>query len=282
VLSDLLSLIEKIPAALWGVFGAVIGSVIALGGVVLTNRASDRRLRIQLGHDRELKARDRELALRKDVYLAAAEAVSAGFYSVARFADLSIPHGQLTQQYLEKAPAIAKVHVVAKEQTARAFLHFVGELSAAFLRLFTKRYPLIAQQQRLAMLQDHMNRFGAERDHIVQLMKQYNLDGVPDPRRWEVLQRNFDFERDRVDKVIKEHTALAAEHYANALEYMKECIAEMMKLANVLVPTIVAVRDELDLPIDEATYRQLVDESIAKQQTALDEFLKNVPHQVDA
>ena len=55
----------------------------------MTNRASDRRLRAQLDHDRELKARERELSLRNDVYLAAAEAVSAGFYAVARFADLS-------------------------------------------------------------------------------------------------------------------------------------------------------------------------------------------------
>jgi hypothetical protein len=273
MLADLLSLLEKIPATFWGV---VIGSFFSLGGVVLANRASDRRLRAQLEHDRDLKARERELSLRKDVYLAAAEAVSAGFYSVSRFADLRIPHEDLTKHYLEKAPAIAKVHVVAKEETAQAVLQFVGELSATFLRLFTKRYPLVAQQQQLAFLQQQIDRFGRERDRIVELMKQYNLDGIPDPRRWDVLQRNFEFERDRVDRTIKEHDSLAASHYSQALNYMKECVSETSRLGRLVVPTIVTVRRELDLPIDEAVYRRLVDESTAKVEATLNEFLASV------
>ncbi len=45
VLAEVLRLIEKIPATFWGV---VIGSFCTLGGVVLTNRANDKRLREQL------------------------------------------------------------------------------------------------------------------------------------------------------------------------------------------------------------------------------------------
>jgi len=66
--SQLLALIERIPATFWGV---VIGSFFSLGGIVIANRANDRRLREQLKHDREMRNRDRELSLRKDVYLSA-------------------------------------------------------------------------------------------------------------------------------------------------------------------------------------------------------------------
>ena len=90
---ELWALIEKIPASFWGV---VVGAFFSLGGVALTNRATDRRQRKQLAHDREVKDRDRELSLRKDVYLAAAEAISAGFMSVSRFPNLDVPHEKIT------------------------------------------------------------------------------------------------------------------------------------------------------------------------------------------
>src|SRR5271170_4533194 len=99
--AQFIGLLERIPPAFWGV---VVGSFFSLGGVALTNRANDKRLRVQLAHDRELKNRDRALAVRKDVYLAATEAIQAGFMSVYKFANLEIPLEKVAEEYLEKAP----------------------------------------------------------------------------------------------------------------------------------------------------------------------------------
>jgi hypothetical protein len=148
ILTEVLRLIEKIPATFWGI---VIGSFFTLGGVVLTNRANDRRLREQLRHDRELRNRDRELSLRKDVYMSAAEAIWAGLSAVGRFGDLDIPNNKLTEAYMEKSPAIAKVHVIANEQTVRAQTNLASELNATYMRLFAKRVPLIAQKVQIIM-----------------------------------------------------------------------------------------------------------------------------------
>ncbi|HVS25907.1 MAG TPA: hypothetical protein VHE58_01130 [Burkholderiales bacterium] len=267
----LLDLFERIPPLFWGV---VVGSFFSLGGVVLTNRANDRRLRAQLAHDRDLKNRDRELSLRKEVYLAAAEAIFAGFISVTKFANLEIAHDKITETYLEKAPAIAKIHVIAQEETARALARFSGELGAVYLRLFAKRVPLGFQKQQLTMLDRQIVGFANERDRMLELMKQYNLEGATDQRRWKVIQDNFDFEQRRVAESSKQREALAATLYATQLEYMKECISETTKLSRLLVPVIVAVRTELDLPIDEATYLQIIEEAIEKQQASLAEFLQ--------
>jgi hypothetical protein len=48
--------------------GVVIGSVFTLTGVVQTNRTNLKNLRIQLEHDREQKAKERVLSMRRDVY----------------------------------------------------------------------------------------------------------------------------------------------------------------------------------------------------------------------
>jgi len=123
VLADLFTFVEQIPATFWGV---VIGAFFSLGGVVLTNRAHDRRLRVQLEHDREVKNRDREMSLRKDVYLAAAEAVSAGLIAVGRFADLEVPHEKLTEGYLDRAPSIARNSCNRERDNSEGHSHVLG------------------------------------------------------------------------------------------------------------------------------------------------------------
>jgi len=270
---ELWALIEKIPASFWGV---VVGAFFSLGGVALTNRATDRRQRKQLAHDREVKDRDRELSLRKDVYLAAAEAISAGFMSVSRFPNLDVPHEKITEAYLEKSPAISKVHVIAREETARAVAIFTSELAAVYMRLFAKRIPLLVQKQHLASLTEQIATFGKERDRMLNLMKQHNLEGSVDQRRWDVIERHFTFEQQRITETARQHDQLAAPFYAAQLRYTQDCIAEMAQLTRLLVPTVVAVRRELDLPIDEAAYAQLLEDGLRKQEATMREFLENV------
>ena len=156
IINKLFDLIGKIPATFWGI---VIGSFFSRGGVVLANRANDRRLREQLNHDREMRNRDRELSLRKDVYLSAAEAVSAGIRALGRFADLEIPDNKLTEAYMDKSSAITKVDVIANEQTVEVLMNLVGELNAAYLSLSSKRLPLSAQNIKIIFLQQQINSF---------------------------------------------------------------------------------------------------------------------------
>ncbi len=275
---EFVSFLEKFPPAFWGV---VVGSFFSLGGVVLTNRANDRRMQAQLAHERELRNKERELALRKEVYLAAAEAISAGFISVSKFSNLDIPPDKVTGEYLDKAPAIAKVHVIATEATARAVVSVVGELSATFLRLFAKRVPLMLQKQQLTTLDAQISGFGKERDRMVELMKQHNLEGSVDDRRWGVIQGTFDFEQKRVTEALEQRKALTGALYALQLEYMKDCLEETMRLGRLLVPAIISVRKELDLPLDEATYVQVVEESPANQRKSLAEFLQQARYFVE-
>ena len=114
MLDTIQQLLSVIPASFWGV---VVGSFFSIAGVAITTRASDMRLRAQFEHERESKTKDREMSLRKDVFLSAAEAVVAGMNSIGRFANFDIPNDQLTEPYVEKAPLISKVHVIARTET---------------------------------------------------------------------------------------------------------------------------------------------------------------------
>lgn len=270
-LTYFLSLLEKIPASFWGVF---VGSFFSIAGVALTNRASDKRLRAQFVHEREQKTKDREMSLRKEVFLAAAEAIAAGTNAIGRFANLDLPNDQITNDYMEKAPAIPKVHVIAKTKTVQAIANFTGELGAVFLKLFARRYELMAEKNQIHIFDNQIAEFGKERDRILEMIKQHNIEGIVDDRRWEILQNNFEFEQNRSNEALARRSELGKSLYPKQLEFMRECVTETAKLGKLLVPLLSAVREELELPFDEESYRQVMEDGMSKQELAIDGFVR--------
>lgn len=271
MLNTIAQLLDAIPASFWGV---VVGSFCSIAGVAITNRASDKRLRAQFEHERESKTKDREMALRKEVFLSAAEAVASGMNSIGRFANLDIPNDQITQPYVEKAPAISKVHVIANIETILPLAQFTSRLGALYLELFAKRHELINARNAIALVDNQVEQFGKERDRILEMIKQHNIEGVVDQRRWEVLQDNFAFEQNRISDGLAHRAQLAAALQPKHLEFMRQCLSHTEQLGAMLIPVLTAVRRELDLPLDEAAYRQAMVESYAQQQQAIDGFIQ--------
>lgn len=272
-ITELIRLLETIPASFWGI---VVGSFFSIGGVALTNRASDRRLRAQFEHERELKTKDREMALRKEVYLDAAEAIAAGMSAIGRFANLDVPNDQITKAYAEKSPAISKVHVIARTETVEALAGFTSQLNSLFLTLFAKRFELEKAKSRISIIDNQIAEFGKERDRTLEMMKQYNIEGIADNRRWEVLQNNFEFEQKRVADSIAHRAELAEILYPKQLEFMRDCVAHSARLRQTLISVLSAVRSELELPLDEHAYRKVAETSLANQQEAIDAFVQKV------
>ena len=65
--------------------GYVVGAVTTFGSIFLTRYLIAK-------HERQVKVQEREMALRKEIYLGAAEALSAGFSAVGRLSDLTSAH----------------------------------------------------------------------------------------------------------------------------------------------------------------------------------------------
>ena len=261
----------------WGIIiTAVVTLSASLGSIILTNHYNNRRLQAQLVHDRDLKNREREMSLRKDIYLAAAEAASAGLIAVGRFADLDVPDKQLTEGYLDRAPSIIKVHIITKEETVRAVVNFSVELSAAFLRLFARRLPLVLQKQQIAFLRGQIDTFTKEQSRMIELMKQYNMDGISDPNRWGTFQHIFDFERGRSEQTTQAADTLNASLTPKHLQFLEEVVDETIKLGRLLTPALFSIRKELELPVDETEFRRISEETTARQVESLREFMRDL------
>lgn len=273
MLSVITQFLELIPASFWGV---VVGSFFSIAGVAITNRASDKRLRAQFEHERESKTKDREMMLRKEVFLSAAEAIAAGMNSIGRFVNFDIPNDQVTQPYVEKAPAIAKVHVIARTETILPLAQFTGRLGSMYIELLARRLELMDERNAIALIDNQVEQFGKERDRILEMIKQHNIEGIVDQRRWATLQGNFEFEQKRVTEGLAHRAQLANALQPKHLDFMRECLSYTEQLGEMLIPVLTAVRNELELPLDEAAYRQAMVESYAAQQRAIEAFIRKL------
>lgn len=269
--AEFASLIQAIPATFWGV---IVGSCLTLGGVVITNRANDKRLTAQLAHDRTSRNRDRDLSLRTEIYLDAAEAISAGMNAIMRFADLDVPNNQLMAGYTEKSASVAKIFVIAGDDASRAVTVFLGELTSVYLQLLPARHALSLKMTGLDTLTRQVERSSHERDRLADLMKQSELEGATDQHRWSVILDNLDVERHRIDTALAQHRDLAAAFYGEQLAYMTECARAHARLNRMLIPVLGAVRAEIGLPFDAHHHTELVEEIIRKQQISMQEFVQ--------
>jgi hypothetical protein len=266
-------LLSQIPATFWGV---VAGSLFTLIGVYFTNRASEQRLKLQLQKDRELKDREREMTFRKDTYVAAAEAISASMNALSKFSDLGFSLKEISATYLEKSAALAKVNLIANEDSIRALANFGTEFAGAFLRLTQQRMVLNALQEQIAAKAASLSGFEKTRDAMIELMRHHNIEGIQDPRRFEAIQKNYEFEVDRIATASQELQRIIAELSAKQIPFARECFVESGRVNQLITPMMVAARKELEIPISEEQYAKILHQTYSRHEEQLDEFIKNV------
>ena len=110
----------------------------------------------------------------------------------------------------------------------------------------------------------------------IELMKQFNLDGATDKRRWEVIEESFNFEKRRIAETSKQQAILSADLSVKVLQLVKECSDETNKLSRLTVPVIASARAELEMPIDEQAYAEVIEQSIKKTQANMEAFMENI------
>jgi hypothetical protein len=226
-------LVTAIPSTFWGVLA---GSFFSLGGVVLANRNSARNLRIQLDHDRKTRAIGREMALRKDIYLAAAEAMAAGYYAVARFSDFKIEGSELTALFVEKAPALAKVNIIAGPTVLRAMIAAEGDLNAAFMRLHKERVAGIVAKRDHLLISKRVDFYLGLQTRANEMLNDENLQGRQDQARWQGIQANFDFASTQLKQEIPVQRELEQKMQSEQLRLADLVIHELGGLVASFVP----------------------------------------------
>lgn len=297
-------LIDGIPLALWIAVGvAVLSAIVTLISVVLSNRNSRGNLREQLArgerqfaqqlahdsqqlerrlaHEADQRDRERTMSLRREVYLNAAEAMILANGLIGRMTDLENDQRVLGQEFTVSLGKIAKIHIVGSQQTIDAVMNYVNTLSPAFIAMVSKRGPLLIRKAAIALEQTFIDAALGERKRFTEMLKQLNLDGVTDQIKAEPILAQSRL----ATKTHESHIATMAELWREQLKGIEEIVRNSQELAEkitrLLPPAILAVRSEMELPLDPEWYAGKWEEQLERVKKVMAKVYESIREAID-
>lgn len=126
---------SQVPAIIWS---GVAGSIITIVGVLFSDSRNTRRIKMQLKHDAEEKAKERSFKNRQDVYLKFAEdlmKVQAHLQNQKEIRELTLE--EFDEVILNFQSSAARLRLVAELKTVELADALLSGYTAAFLELRT-------------------------------------------------------------------------------------------------------------------------------------------------
>jgi len=270
LVASITEIVLKIPDTVWA---AVIASVLTLGGVLLTNRGSNNRLISQLAHDANERENERLMELRKTVYLEAVEAISKNYMIVAQMSDLELADKEIIEVFANSSASINKVNLIGTQKTVCAMSKLSSELSRVYLMLSAKRLPLIKRKTDIKILDNMIEVSSREKDRILKMMKEFNLQGIKDERQWNVINENYGFENTQSKEFMSERDLLVEGNKKEICDYSMKCYKSLKEVGTLTANAIAAVREEMNLEFDGESFKELMEKLYRNGEECLEEFL---------
>jgi hypothetical protein len=264
----------SLPTLLWsGVIAAVVSLAGAVGGVVLSNRSSERRLLTQLRHDAAEKQRDRVAALRKEVYLTLFEELSSVSGHLGALAGKDPVTENLGAPLQGVMSQLGKVQLVGAQQTAL----LAGELSSLYgeslFRLLLAAKPMHELKIDINISDKAFHEQMAEAQRINQEIRLINESGDPNRDRLQALQSSFDhFQQQYEDSLAKRSAAWDS---FNALQqpFMAAIFAELKIIGPAQANLMAAMREEIGLISDPEFMLERLEATQQRMRDAADNLL---------
>ncbi|WP_211621200.1 hypothetical protein [Paraburkholderia domus] len=243
-------------------------------GVVLSLRNSRKESIRDRKHAADEAHRERLATMRREVYLnAVAELVKAQIY-VGSLAKQDITKTNIISGLEGFQVAVAKVAVVAEQQTALKARELSSRYASLLLDSMRFLVPMALAKNASADFQRHYDASRAAVDAVLAEMDQLNKTGTPSPIAFSALKRSFDM-----------HSSLAATHSANRdnankmanaaeIDFAKSLPAKMKAISIELDDLACAIRLELNIETDRAAFGKQTEEIFAKMEAAGKDTLK--------
>lgn len=272
LLDSISNFFAKLPPGAW----TLLAATVAFLGVRATINDQGKRLSLQFGHDRALKDREREMQMRKEIFLGAAEAFSAGLKSLYRYPEPAILSTELIADYLTKSVAFARLYVVAKPATTVAVAAVVDAISVAQWKLAKSRHQMMVSNNHVEIYDSLRERAEKERDHIFEIARHDHVEGLKDMDRRARLDKSFDHHREAIDKLIADRVRYRYDVEIRRIAMIREARGLELELVGAMIDTIIALRTELELPVDREELRTAFDKSVAVLNEPVEDFLRHV------
>lgn len=233
--------LQVVYPALIGVAGIVVGALLSWIPVCL-----------QLRHATREREKERQMSLRRDVYLFAVKQIGEVIDYM-----LNLYWGARPMP-AEYTSAMGQVHMVGSDEVVQAAIRLNSCIAQASCILAPKVVELnllnIAQQ----VTNERVKKDMEQRERCLEEMRQYNLQGAVDTHRWATIQGLCDLAAKMSDEALDELKRIVEKQITLTTELAIECAEQTRAAERLLVPFIMAVRRELGTVFDSEAYHGMM------------------------
>jgi hypothetical protein len=288
-LGGLASLLATVPNVVWS---GIVGSLITVIGVLVTNVGLSRRHGEQLRHTADENARklthdatesalDRKMKLKRDVYIPAIEAVYTAMSSLGALADPTNLRSAIERTFVEAVGSISKVNAVGSLETVAAVGALLQQLMSVNLELSVKRGAIEQVYGQLQANAQTVTRAVEEHGRWVQVQTSMLLEGPPIPEKWNFVVNQIAFQQGQIDLWTSKQTASSRELRIAQLAFLRDMTKAQPKLTDASITASIALRDELGmLDGSQDLLRQTLAENGDLARKALDEVIARAEQEI--
>jgi hypothetical protein len=278
------AILSQVPKEVWAaVIAAVIAATIAAYTTAKSNKNARRMIEIQLEHAAQQAEQKRKMDLRREVYFPAVKAVTNITSTIGALTDVRIPDDKIREAYATALAEIAGVHIVGSSRTLSAVIAMNLYAANLYLDFTFLRAKLSLEAQKLNSLSAIETSESQNGTALLEMMKRHNLSGGA-PDQWARIQTQWEIHR----KILEDHALKRTAQQGIVLQATSEMLNQFGERIEDLIPlqakAMIAVREELGLPMDETEYLKFIEQSKQAVREATKkgaEFLASVKVQQD-
>lgn len=264
--------ISQVPNVIWS---AIIASLLTFLGVMWTNKGNERRQIALLEHEKEKFQSEQKLALKKEVFLNLASSFADVLGIIPKLINLNFSEKDINERISDHSGIVAKSYLAAKENSVAEILNYSSETAETFLNLMKERNILIDHKNAIDIYQKMVDTANAEKNRILSMMKEFNLQGRNDKQTFDYLEHSYKYQEDIVinsTKSIQEQESILKPLH---IKYAKKCIEEHGRLLSLLPPMTIALRNELENDGDSKVFIAALNTNVSRMNTAFSKLFDN-------
>jgi hypothetical protein len=179
----------------WQFIGG-IASALIIGW--FASRHSLKQQKLQLKFDADQQRIDRQVQMRREVYLEAASALVHMGACLGRSTNPSVTLDDFDRVAQDFNVQMSRAFLVASKEAIPAIAAAQRAYMTQFMQALRDRHPAVIRQQDIDLSLKSLSGRRQERQQCIDLMKAYHFDGVQDPKRWTAVREHVDFLSERI------------------------------------------------------------------------------------
>ena len=185
------------------------------------------------------------MSLRREVYLKAAESIVEMHYQIPQFPSMSMQEIQTNSSVVNLAKAFNKLHIVGTEKTIESIVKYHTELTKLIFDIIKEKIKINSEKLEINEIEERINNLSQDNMEKIKY-----LNGI---------------------KIQKQ--SLVTE---KSISLLQECMGRMKILGRLLYESNIAIREEMDMKIDEQFYRNLMNRNLQEINEEFNKFIESL------